>query len=41
MKELEKINAPDIIKVIPGPCFYWYPDIDEAAVSHVIVGKKA
>jgi hypothetical protein len=29
MKELEKINAPDIIKVVPGPCFFWYPDIDE------------
>lgn len=40
MKDLEKNNAPDVIKVVPGPCFYWYPDIDVSAIANVIVGRK-
>jgi hypothetical protein len=39
LKNLEKIDAPDLIRVTPGPCHRAYPDIT-SSLSTVIAGKK-
>jgi hypothetical protein len=39
LKNLEKIDAPDVIRVTPGPCDMTFPDITDN-LDNVIAGKK-
>jgi hypothetical protein len=39
LKDLEKIDAPDVIRITPGPCDKAFPDITHG-LQHVIAGKK-
>lgn len=40
LADLKKIDAPDWITVIPGPCANYYPEVYTTGLSQVLVGKR-